>query len=294
MADVPTTTTTLTELVNSETINPAIMSYAYEYVVAAPYVRKMDLRGTASNVGSFPRWVKDAATDLTAETTTLDAVALETTDVQITGAEIGVRRNVTDAVLEMTIIGTQIFDFLVRDTGILFGISLDDDICALFATLNGGTAVGTSGADLTLANMVEAQSTIRKNGARGSLVYILDDQQAEDLQKAQAASTATTVNSFFEVAHGIDSGYLGTYMGAPVWNSGLTDTANTGANVVGACFVDGEANPEFAAISMVLSRDVRTELQREAAWRRTDFVGTAKWGVGETADTSGVPIVTDA
>lgn len=294
MAAGLTTTTTLTEWVNSEFINPTIMDYAHDFVVAAPYCAVLDLRGRATNQGAFTRMILDTASDIANESTTLTNEDFESSEVTITGAEVGVRRDVTDAALEQTIVGSQIFDILVRDSGILLGISLDDDICALFSSLNSGTAVGTSGNNLTLANMVEAQAQIRINGQRGSLVYVLDDQQASDLQAAQAAATSTTVDSFFTVSTGIDNGYLGTFMGAPVWQTGLCDSANTNADKVGACYIDGAASPRTAAIGMVLVRDVRTELERDASERLTEFVATAKWGVGEISDTSGVPIVTDA
>ncbi len=290
MAD--TTVTTLTELVNSEFINPAILEYAHDFTVAAPYVNWLDLRGKGTKVGSFPRWVLDTATD-TGETTDLTTEALETLDVQITAAEIGVRRDVTDAALEETIIGSQLFDFLVRDSGVLAAISLDDDICALFTGFS--TAAGQATTDLSLANMVEAQAKIRINGARGALVYILDDQQAYDYQAAQAAATSTTVNSMMSIeANGsIDNGYLGTFMGAPVWQTGLCDASNTNASVNGGCFIRGDVSPSNAAIGGVITRDVRTELERDASARQTEFVMTAQWGVGEILDTSGVKIKTD-
>jgi hypothetical protein len=287
-----TDTTAVTELVNSEVINSAILEYAHAYTAVAQFVNQMDLRGKGSNVGSFPKWVLDAATDITNETTSLGSTLLETTDVSITGAEIGVRRDITDAVLESTVIGAQIFDFLVRDAGVLFGISLDADLCALFSGFS--TNVGTSGANLTLANMVEAQSQIRANGHRGSLAYILDTQQASDYQAAQASATGTQVAEFFTVSAGIDSGYLGSMMGHPVWTSGSCPTANTAADVVGACIVDGQKSPSNAALGMVLTRDITTELQRDASERLTEFVATAKWGVGEISDLSGTAIITDA
>jgi len=287
-----TDTTALTELVNSEFINPLLLEYAIDYTVAAPYVNLLDLRGKATKKGAFPRWVLDTATDITNETTSLSNTTLETTEVTITAAEIGIRRDVSDAVLEETIIGRALFDFLIKDAGNLFAVSLDDDIVALFASFTG--AVGTSGSNLTIANMVEAQATVRKQKMKGPLVYILDDQQALDYQAAQAASTATTVNSFFEVGTGIDSAYLGTFMGAPVWSSGLCDTANTAADVVGACFIDGSASPASGAIGMVMTRDMTSELQRDASERLTEFVATAKWNVGIVADEAGCEITTDA
>lgn len=286
-----TNTTSLTELVNSEFINPAILAYAHDYVVCAPFVNWLDLRGKATKVGSFPKWVLDTTTD-TGETTDLTTEQLETTDVQITAAEIGLRRDVTDAALEETIIGTQLFDFLVKDSGLLAAISLDDDIAALATGFS--TSVGLATTDLALSHMVEAQAKIRINGQRGQLVYILDDQQASDYQAAQAAATSTTINGLMAPAVGIDSGYLGTFFGQPVWQTGLCDSSNTGASVNGMCFVRGDTNPTTSAIGGVITRDVRTELERNASARITEFVMTAKWGVGEISDLSGVKIKTDA
>jgi hypothetical protein len=291
MAAAPTTKTTLTELVNSEFINPMIMQYAVDYTVAAPFVNWLDLRGKATAVGSFPRWILDTAGD-TGETTDLTTTALETTDVQITGAEIGLRRDVTDAALQETIIGAQLFDFLVRDSGVLAAVSLDDDICALFTSFS--TAVGEGTTDLDLSVMVSAQATIRKNKMRGSAVYVLDDQQAEDYQVAAAATAGTVIGGLMSIQTGLDTGYLGTFFSQPVWQTGLCDTSNTGATVNGACFIRGDTNPTAAAIGGVIVRDVTTELERNASARLTEFVMSGKWGVGETADESGVRIRTDA
>ncbi len=286
-----TTTTSLTELVNSEFINPTILEYAHDYVVCAPFVYWQDLRGKATKVGSFPKWVLDTATD-TGETTDLTTEQLETTDVQVTAAEIGLRRDVTDAALEETIIGSQLFEFLVRDSGVLAAISLDDDIAALATGFS--TSVGLATTDLALSHMVEAQAKIRINGQRGQLVYILDDQQASDYQAAQAAATSTTINGLMSPSVGIETGYLGTFFGQQVWQTGLCDTTNTGASVNGMCFVRGDTNPVNAAIGGVITRDVRTELERNASARVTEFVMTAKWGVAEISDLSGVKIKTDA
>lgn len=286
-----TDSTALTELVRAEFINPAILSYAVDYAVCAPWMNVLDLRGQATNQGAFPRWVLDTATDITNETTSLSNTTLETTEATITGAEIGVRRDVSDAALEMTIIGRALFDFIVVDAGTLFAVSLDDDICALFGSMS--TNVGTSGSNLTIANMVEAQASVRKQKMRGTLGYCLDDQQASDYQAAQAAATSTTVNSFFSVGTH-NSASLGTFMGAEVVQTGLCDTANTAADVVGACFIRGDTNPTSAWGGMVMARDITTELQRDASERLTEVVNTAKWGVGEIAAEAGVAIITDA
>lgn len=287
-----TDTGTLTELVNSEFINPAIMEYAHDFAVSAPYVNWQDLRGKSTKVGSFPRWVLDTATKPANETTTLANETLETVETLVTAAEVGIRRDVSKASVEESILGAQIWDFLIEDAGTLLGISLDDDIAALFPSFS--TQVGATTVNLSLANMVEAQAQIRKNKMRGSLVNILDDQQASDYQAAQAASTSTVINSFMTVSTGIDNGYLSEFMGAPVWQTGLCDTANTGADVVGACFIRGDQNKKTAAIGGVLTRDIESETQRVIEDRLTKFVATGKWGVGETADESGCGILSDS
>ncbi len=291
-----TTKTTLTELVNAEFINPAIQQYAIDYTVAAPFVNWLDLRGKATAVGSFPRWILDTMKEAAAtigETTDLTATALETTDVQITGTEIGIRRDVTDAALQETIIGSQLFTFLVQDAGALAAVSLDDDIVALFTSFSNSVGQGTT--DLDLSVMVAAQAQLRKQKMRGSGVYILDDQQAHDYQTAVAATTGTVVGGLMSIQQAsIDSGYLGTFFTYPVWQTGLCDTSNTGASVNGGFFIRGDTNPASAAIGGVMVRDVTTEFQRDASARKTEFVASAKWGVGETIDDAGVRIKTDA
>lgn len=291
MAEAPTGTTEIEEIVNTEWIVPVIQQYAVDFTVAAPFLWWQDLRGKGSKVGAFSRMVLDTMTD-TGEDTDLTTNAFETAGVQITAAEIGIRRDINDAAIEESIIGAQLFDLLVRDAGTLCAVSLDDDICALFAGFT--NAVGTSGANLTIANMVEAQATIRIAGQRGKLVYILDDQQALDYQSAQAAATSTTINGLMQPSTDSENGFLGSFFNHPVYQTGLCDTANTGANVVGACFVRGDTNPLTAALAGVMTRDVRVEMERDAHARQTIFVATAKWGVGETLDSSGVEITTDA
>ena len=77
-----------------------------------------------------------------------------------------------------------------------------------------------------------------------------------------------------------------------VFSTSLTDTANSGADVTGALFIH---NPlSSAALGMCLARDVRIEYDRDIHNRTTLVVATARWGVAEISDLSGVSIITDA
>jgi len=294
-----TTTTTLTELVNSEFINRAVLEYALDFIVIAPFLNMLDLRGKATSVGSFPRWNSppDAHTDLgtsaaaggSAETTDLTSSTLQTTQVSITAAEVGIRRDVTDISVEDNVLGSSVFDFIVKDAGSALAVSLDDDVSGLHGSLS--NTVGTTTQDLTLANMVEAMAKLRRGKMRGQAVYVLGLQQAQDLQAAQAAATATTIGSFMTIEAN-NSNYLGTFMGAPVWCSSTTDFMNSSNDEAGCLIIRGDTNPTSACYGMVLSRDVRVERDRDIHNRTTLVVATARWGVGEINDDAGVVIHT--
>lgn len=288
-----TTSGTLEELVLSEVVSEAILSYALDFVVIAPFVKMLDLRGKATNVGAFPKWVLETSDlDIANETAALPSKAIETTEVTIDAAEVGIRRDVSDTVLESSVIGASIFDFIVKDSANLLAVSLDDDLAGLLGAFS-TTVGGGDDEDLTLANMAGAMAKLRKSKMRGAPVYILDDQQAEDLQAAQLAATATTIGSFMDISAN-STEYLGTFMGAPVYSSGLCDTSSGGAAVDGACFIRGDTDPTSAALGMVLARDIRLEQDRDIHNRTTLVVSTARWGVGEISDLSGVSIITDA
>ncbi len=293
-----TTTTTLTELVNSEFIRDQILDYAHDFVVNIPYCAEIDLRGKASGVAAVPQWVKDAAADIADEVTALTNTALETTEVTITTAEMGILREVTKNALEDSKIGLALLDFIVRDAARLLSLALEDDVVALFSSL--ATSVGTSGANLTLANMIEAVAQIRKNGVRapGGLVFGLDDQQADDYDAAVLASTSTTVNNYVQRQPngGVDNGMLGTFSGHLVVQSGLNDTANTGANVVGACYVRGDvpANAGYACFGLAISRMPDMDEDKNIALRSRQVAVTARWAPAEIFDLAGCGIITDA
>ena len=283
------TVTTLTELVNSEWISDAVLDYAMDVVVIAPYTNMADLRGKATSTASFVKWVADTATDR-GETDDLASETLETTQVSCASAECGVRRDITDHALEDGILGASLFDFIVKDAGVLLAVSLDDDLATLLGAFS--VTAGASGTNLSLANMAGAASSLRKNKMRGSAVYIIDDQQAEDYAAAIIASTSTTINSYSTPSQTGNSDYLGTLMGMDVFSTSLTDTANAGADVTGALFIH---NPlSSAALGMCLSRDVRVEYDRDIHNRTTLVVATARWGVVEISDLSGVSLITDA
>ena len=308
-----TTTTSLTELVNSEFINTFIGDYLGNYKNPMQFALDIPVTNGASTI-SQPRWVSDVGTvpedgaavatafDGT-EATDLTANELETTDATFSVVEYALLREISDTALEDANIIT-IQDIVANAAGILAD-AMNDDMCALFASLSNSS--GSSGTDLSVANMDDALYQLARRGAKGELVGILDNIQAEDFQNAlQAQSSNIAVYAGAAdrmMAVSADpmqgrsvEGYVLTYKGVPLYRQGLTDTANTAADVVGAVFVRGDIPSQrgYATYGKADRRPFRLETQRDASARTTQLVFSSRWGVGEIFDGTGQKLVTDA
>ena len=185
--------------------------------------------------------------------------------------------------------------FIVTDGTYLCMEMLEDDLAALFASAS--NSVGTSGADLSVANFVEAIAKLDTAKARGRKVCVLDDQQAVDLRLAVAASNSTIfANSMTSqtVLNSRSDAYLGELFGVPIWLTNLTDTANGGADVVGCIMIEGASAPENAPIGVALLWEprVRTLYLPEQIGEQVAI--TMAYGAGEISDFNYVKLVTDA
>lgn len=297
MANEPTRIAELTEIVNAEYINPLILDYAIDKVVIAPLCSSVNLAGKASRVASFAQWEKDtAALDIT-EGTALEYEDLTTADTVVTVAQVGIAREVTDFAMETNILGREgIEQRIVLDGAQLCTEMLEDDLAALFADATGAT-VGTSGADLTVANFVEAIARMDTAKARGRKVCVLDDQQALDLRAAVAASTGSVFagqSNLQTVLNARSDAFVGTLFDVPIWMTNLTDTANAGADVVGAMFIDGQESPTYCAFGIAYLWMPRLKSLPVVTNTSTEYCVTMAYGVGSVGDAFAVKLVTDA
>lgn len=308
-----TTATSLTELVYSEWINDFIADYLGNFKNPSQFFLPINI-GNQSATVSQPRWVSDVGTvpedgaavdtefDAT-EATDLTANELETTDSTFSVVEYGLLRQPSDTALEdATVITIQ--DIVANAMGILMD-AMNDDACALFASLSAG--VGTSGTDCRVSDVNDAIYNLARRGVKGELVGIFDNVALEDFQTAlEAASTNLAIyagaadrlmGASSDSAQGrtVD-GYTLTYKNVPIYRQGLTDTANTAADVVSAIFVRGDlpAQRTMATFGQASRRPVRLETQRASESRTTKMVFSARWGCGAINGQTGCKLVTDA
>ena len=230
-----------------------------------------------------------------------------TGSVTISSGEYVVGMEITDNVIEDSVRGIDVFMWL-RDRHLkAMDLAWTDEFCALFAGLS--NTVGSTGVDLTIAQLIAAQQGLRVRGAESdSTVYVLDNQQQLDLDtailtgNAAAAVYALSADRLIGYAPSGDNGMVasritGRLRNLPVIATGLTDTANTGADVVGACFCVSTAQNDATGATtfgQAWKRLPRLETDRIIYGRSTALVTTARWGCCELQDGSGTGIVTDA
>jgi hypothetical protein len=310
-----TTLTTLTELVHAEWINPFILSYAANYKNPSQFLLRMDPLNGSTTV-SAPRWVSDegdvadegAAVDTeydATEATNLDPVALETLDETFSISEYGLNRTVTDHVFESAQSAASVLASLTPNAASTLMAAGNQTACALFSSFTNQSG-DTTADPLTIAFVDDAIYDLAERGVIGELVGILHHDQIRHFMDAlQAASTsmATYAGAADRQMAMTPSGDQGRnvegwalrYKGVDFYRNGLTATANTAANVIGAVFCRGDipSQADMAAIGQGSLREFRLETQRDASLRATEFIFTMRWGCGIVNNAHGQEVISD-
>jgi hypothetical protein len=240
--------------------------------------------------------------------TALGNTQVATGGVTATPVEYGVAHALTDNLAEDSAIdGAELMNLFTSQMLTVLQLALDDDFLALLVSLS--NSVGSTGVDLTIAQAIAAQQGLRTRGAVADLVaFILDNEQALNLETAFQATNAAA--AIFAMSADRLIGYsptgdhgMGTnrqvmsLRGFPAFATGLTDTANAAADVVGAALCPSTAVNDASGATtfgMGWKRLPRFEMQRQAKGRSTDLVMTMRAATFELQDGSGTAIITDA
>jgi hypothetical protein len=237
---------------------------------AANFVLYGDL-GPSGVIGTTP---SDELTDIT-------STAMTDSTVAVTADEGGFRIDVADFVREVSIQG----DGLIADATRMLVAGLNErwetDLAAL---MDDFTNITTCASTMTAADLLAAVSALEQRDIPGPYVAYLDPKQSGELRAEIASSTASYLigRDGDLVSPFADSGFFGTYMGVPIWQSSLTVT--TGTLVGGAVFQSG------VALGYLEIRPNRIEPQRDASLRALELVATQVYGLAEVSDTRGQTI----
>lgn len=311
------TSTIITNIVNSEAIEPAFQDYARDWLVALKFYKMFTVVGKstatvavptiATAMGTVSDGGSSVATAFNAtDGTDLSNTALTLGQATLSAIELGVMREVTDTALEDVVSGFQLISQFAQDNARILATALEDDAVALFGSI--ANSAGTDGSDMTLANLDTAIVGIAKRGVRApdGLVGVLDDEQEENFTAAIRTGTGAaniiydaTFDRFAAIErdmnNGLTDGRFAMYKNVNLYRSGLTDTNSSGASVMGCIFVpDTPANTSMACFGQVWARQVTMATERNESKRSTEIVTTLRAGVGELLDVAGVLMQTDA
>lgn len=312
-----TTTTTLDDYTNATLVEPTVILALSERPGLMRFCREFNLIGKPTIAAKIPTetaWWGSANDDGVGVDTEFDATqatalnntAISSGSVTCTPTEYGCATALTDNTQEDSV-PIDVIDQITMRMLFVLALAMEDDYLAQLANLS--QTVGSSGVDLTLAQAIAAQQGLRTRGVvADALAYIFDNQQASDLEgvlistNAAAAVFALSADRLIGYAPTADHGMgasrqIMSLRGIPVFATGLTDTANAGADVVGACICPSTAFNDTNGSTthgMAWKRLPRFETQRQAKLRATDMVMTCRAGFVELQDGAGTGIVTDA
>jgi hypothetical protein len=314
-----TTTTSVNDLTNASLTTPFVIKVLSEKGGLWRFAREWNLTANwASPVLSIPvensYW--GSANDDGAgvdnefngtEGTDLGNTQITTGAVTCTPGEYGVAHEITMNVTEDSVDAVGFYRSVEENMLLAINLAMTDDFCGLFAGLSNSS--GSSGVNLSAANMLAAFQQIRTRATDAdALVGILDQQQCNDLED-NLTSASTSMAVFAMAADRIigampsaDAGIGPTrevmkFRNTPIIGTGLTDTANTAADVVGAIFVPSTPNNDAngsTTFGMAWKRLPFIDTDKLVYGRSIAIVMTARAGFCEQQNDSGQALITDA
>jgi len=242
-------------------------------------VTQYNIAGQAGKTVQIPKYPAVTAAALDEGTAPADT-DVSTSSVTVTCSEVGNSVLLTD----LAAMGAgNPADELGTVLGNAIATKIDSDLIALFSGFSG--ALGSAGAEITVADLFKAAATLRANSVTGSMAAVVHPFQAYAL-KANLTNTMVNPNGGDLQNEAMRSGYVGTIAGIDVYESANV-SVDGNDDAVAAVFA-----PE--ALAIALKSEFNLETQRNATRRGTELVATAVYGVAELDDSYGVKITADA
>jgi len=200
--------------------------------------------------------------------------------ISVTTSEVGAKIIITDRLLRQN---TQsIWQMVGRQLGEGMARKKDTDILDLFSSLNGGTALGATTKNLSLANTASCIG-VAKSEKYGSELRIVHHPNA--ILYLNKDLTGVMQGTIRPIPTGFSEDRLGPFWtglrlsGVPIFEDGNISEDSNGDGY-GAIFDKG-------AIGVLTSVGMKREKQRDASLRATELVVTSDYGAFEIDDTRG-------
>jgi N4-gp56 family major capsid protein len=274
------TTTTLNDLLPA--ITAEAMFVANERSIMRGLVKNYSIPASNGKTITVPIYPAQSAASLT-EGDEVSNTAVSTNGVTLTVSTVAIRTIITDLVRASSASN------VVADMGRLFGEAIakkmDQDLLALFSGFSVG--VGDASTAFSAATLANAVARLRANAVPGdALACVVNPYVAYDLKSA-LTNTFANPNAGIIQNEAMQTGYVGTLFGVPVFESANIANNGTAGDYVGAVF-------HRDALGLAMIGDITIETQRRASFVGDDIVASAHYGVGELYDGYGVKITADS
>jgi HK97 family phage major capsid protein len=274
------TTTSLNDLLPS--IVTEALFVAQERSLMRGLVRNYTLPAGSGKTVTVPIYPAQTAAAVN-EATDLSNTSISTSGAVLTVGEVGIMTTVTD-LARVTSASN-----VVADVGRLFGeavaTKMDKDLTALFS----GFSASVGGTSTTLTAAIVAQGIHKLRAAGVPLMdsaVVLHPDVGYDFV-ANLTNTFANPNAGVLQNEAMQNGFVGRFMGVPVFITANIANNGTAGDYVGAVF-------HRDALGLAMLQDIKIETQRDASLRADELVATAVYGVGELYDGYGIGIVADS
>jgi N4-gp56 family major capsid protein len=274
------TTTTLNDLLPA--ITAEAMFVANERSIMRGLVKNYSIPASNGKTITVPIYPVQSAAGVT-EGDEVSNTAVSTNGVTLTVSTVAIRTIITDLVRASSASN------VVADMGRLFGEAIakkmDQDLLALFSGFSVG--VGDASTAFSAATLANAVARLRANAVPSdALACVVNPYVAYDLKSA-LTNTFANPNAGVIQNEAMQTGYVGTLFGVPVFESSNIANNGTAGDYVGAVF-------HRDALGLAMIGDISIETQRRASFIGDDIVASAHYGVGELYDGYGVKITADS
>jgi N4-gp56 family major capsid protein len=248
------------------------MFVANERSIMRGLVKNYSIPASNGKTITVPIYPVQSAAALT-EGDEVSNTAVSTDGVTLTVSTVAIRTMITDLVRASSASN------VVADMGRLFGEAIakkmDQDLLALFSSFS--TGVGSASTVMSAALVANAVARLRAAAVPGdALACVVNPYVAYDLKSA-LTNTFANPNAGIVQNEAMQTGYVGTLFGVPVFESANIANTGTAGDYVGAVF-------HRDALGFGLIGDIQIETQRRAAFLGEDIVCSAYYGVGELQD----------
>ena len=210
-------------------------------------------------------------------------IGMTTNDVSPT--EAGLKVIITDKLARQE--NEYVFSMVGQQMGQAMGRLMERDAITLFASLNGGTALGADNKNMTLDNLGACIAKARANKYGAKLVIIHHPNAVFEVVRANLIAssprwTAGAIGGLNEAL--LADFYVFSVSGVPVFQTGEIDKISGVDSGYGAIF------DPTAALGMLTSKGLSSATQRDESLRATEVISVADYIAFELDDARGAPM----